>query len=110
MARINSTPQKKSEQPKQKPVSKESKYTFPLDTINLIMIGGCIVLIALGFILMLGGSNEGDTFNNEIFSSTRTTIGPMISLLGCVLMVVAIMYKGKKKDQNVEKENTDNNE
>lgn len=97
--KTTTTPVKQTTPPPIK--KKESKYNFPLDTINLIMIGGCILLIAIGFILMLGGSNEGDTFNNDIFNTRRTLIGPMISLLGFVLMVVAIMFRGKKKDKDI---------
>lgn len=75
---------------------KKTLSIFPLDKINFIMIACCLVLIALGFILMMGSSNTGDTFNNDIFSTRRTVIGPLVALLGFVLMVPAIMYKKKE--------------
>lgn len=80
-----------------KPVSQQSKIVFPLDKINFVLIAICIVLIAVGFALMGGSANEGNTFNYDIFSARRTVVGPTIALLGFVLMVVAIMYKKKDK-------------
>ena len=90
---------KKSNQPQVTPKkeSKEQKKSiFPLDKINFIMIACCLALIVLGFILMMGSANTGDTFNNDIFSTRRTVIGPLVALLGFVLMVPAIMFKKKE--------------
>ena len=39
---------------------------------------------------------KGDTFNNEVFSSTRIVVAPFITFLGFILMVPAIIYRGKK--------------
>ena len=47
---------------------------------------------------MTGSANDGATFNNAIFESRRTVVGPMIALAGFVLMAFAILYK--KKDNN----------
>lgn len=74
------------------------KTIMPLSMINFIMMGACMLLIIIGLWLMAGSANEGETFNNAIFESRRTTIGPMIALLGFVLMAPAILYKNKKKD------------
>lgn len=88
--------QKKKKQAAPAKASEPKKSIFPLDKINFIMIACCLVLIALGFILMMGSANTGDTFNNDIFSTRRTVIGPLVALLGFVLMVPAIMYKKKE--------------
>ena len=55
------------------------------------------MLIVVGFAMMNGSSNQGATFNGDIFNSTRTVVAPFITFVGFVLMVVAIMFKGKKK-------------
>lgn len=68
---------------------------FPLNKINFIMIATCVALIVVGFVLMGGSSNVGSTFNNDIFSTRRTVVGPTISLAGFVLMIFAIMYRKK---------------
>ena len=77
-------------------ITGSNKEAMPLTKMNYIMIAVCIVLIALGFALMAGSSNQGDTFNNEVFSSTRIVVAPFITFLGFILMVPAIIYRGKK--------------
>ena len=59
------------------------------------MIAACLLLIAFGMFLMAVSPNEGDTFNYAIFESSRTTVGPMLTLLGFVLMAPAILYRKK---------------
>jgi hypothetical protein len=90
--------QKKKKSTSEQPTNKQEKQTMPLGKMNYIMIAICLILIALGFFLMSGSSNEGATFNNEVFSSTRIVVAPFITFMGFVLMVPAILYRGKKKD------------
>lgn len=73
-----------------------SKKRFSLSKINLILIAVATAIIIIGFLLMSGVSS-GETYNPEIFAPRYITVAPMISLLGFALMVVAILYKGKKK-------------
>lgn len=73
--------------------------SFPLSKTNFILMGACLLLIVVGFWLMAGSANEGDTFNEDVFSTTRTVVGPFIAFMGFVLMAFAIMFKGKKKNQ-----------
>ncbi len=55
------------------------------------------MIVILGLALM-AGAPSADTYNPDIFSFRRITLGPMISLLGFVLMIFAILFKGKKKE------------
>ncbi len=91
-------PKPKALQPKSQQ-SKEIEEKMPLNKMNYIMIGVCLLLIAIGFFLMGGSSNEGATFNNDVFNSTRTVVAPFITFLGFVLMVPAILYRGKNTKQ-----------
>lgn len=81
-------------------VSEDAQNTkhrvFP--TVNLWMMGGCLVLIILGFILMSGGSSsvEGG-FNPDIFSTRRIVVGPALAFLGFALMAVAIIWTPRKR-------------
>ncbi len=70
------------------------KHTLP--KLNLILIAVSFAIIVIGFALM-AGAPSGETYNPDIFSVRRITVGPMISLAGFVLMLVAILYRGKKK-------------
>ncbi len=71
------------------------KYNLP--KFNTILIAICLVIIIIGFALMVGAPSGATEYNPDIFSFRRITLGPMISLLGFILMIVAILYKPKKK-------------
>ncbi len=60
------------------------------------MLGGLVVL-ALGFILMAGGkSSDPNVFKaDEVYSTTRITIAPILIIAGFVIEIVAIMKKPK---------------
>ncbi|MBQ7941082.1 MAG: DUF3098 domain-containing protein [Muribaculaceae bacterium] len=70
---------------------------FPLASANFVRMAIAGILIVLGFILMAGGANEGEVFNQDIFSTRRIIIGPTVSFLGFVYMAFAINYKKKNK-------------
>ena len=63
---------------------------------NIILIAISFLIIIVGFSLM-AGAPSGETYNPDIFSVRRITIGPMIALFGFVSMVVSILWKGAKK-------------
>ena len=84
---------------KQTGVAEESKIKynqFPLAKINFLLMAASGLLIVVGFLLMLGGSNDGETFNGDIFSTRRVVVGPTMAFLGFVAMAISIIYKGKK--------------
>lgn len=70
------------------------KSTFTKKNYYVLLAG--IVLIALGYILMIGGGSEDpNEFNPEIFSFQRITLAPMVCLIGFVTIIVAIMWRPK---------------
>ncbi len=55
-----------------------------------------IGIVALGYILMSGGgSADPNVFSEEIFSTRRITLAPIVVLAGYVFIGYAIMYKPK---------------
>lgn len=74
----------------------------PFSKINFFMMGGCVVLIILGFVLMSGGGSDDASFNSEIFSTRRIVVGPLLAFLGFLFMAFAIMWKPKsgRSEQN----------
>lgn len=68
---------------------------FPLAKINFVLMMACGVLIVAGFLLMLGGSNNGTEFNDDIFGFRRVVVGPTMAFIGFVAMGVAIIFKKK---------------
>lgn len=70
----------------------------PFTKLNYYMMGGCVALIVLGFLLMSGGGStvEGG-FNPEIFSTRRIVVGPALAFIGFLLMAFAIVYQPKSQ-------------
>lgn len=70
---------------------------YNLSKFNGVLIAISVVIIVLGFALMSGEPSGATEFNHDIFSFRRITVGPMISLLGFVMMIFAILFKSSKK-------------
>lgn len=70
---------------------------FNLPKINAILIAISVVVVVIGFALMVGEPSGATEYNPDIFSFRRITIGPMIALFGFLAMIVAILYKPRKK-------------
>jgi hypothetical protein len=74
----------------------ENPQEFLFDKINykILLIG--IAVIALGFILMSGGSDDPTIFNEDVFSFRRIRLAPTTVLIGFGITVYAILKNPKK--------------
>ncbi len=74
------------------------KFVFARDNIKLIIIGCVVVLV--GFFLMIGGGSEDpNVFNEEeLFSPVRITLSPLLVISGYGLVIWGIMKKSKVKE------------
>ena len=70
---------------------------FNIPKLNAILIAISLVIVVVGFALMVGAPSGATEYNPDIFSFRRITLGPMIALFGFVTMIVAILYKSRKK-------------
>ena len=70
---------------------------FNLPKINAIAIAISVLIIIIGFALMVGAPSGATEFNPDIFSTRRITVGPMIAFFGFIVMILAILYKPRKK-------------
>ena len=77
-------------------IEKIKESEKPFSKTNFWMMGGCLVLILLGYLFMSGGGSENGEFNPEIFSTRRIVVGPLLSFLGFLLMAFAIIYSPEK--------------
>ena len=69
----------------------DNQKVMPFGRMNYILVIVGIALIALGFILMIGGgSSNPDVFNEEMFNFRRLTLAPILVLAGFVVEIVAI--------------------
>lgn len=74
----------------------EDQKVMPFGKQNYIILLIGIALIALGFVLMIGGgSTDPDVFNEKMFNFQRLTLAPILVLAGFVVEIVAIFWRKK---------------
>ena len=84
----------KLENKKNEQQSNETKMPFGRDNYLWVLIG--IAFLLIGFLLMIGGGSDNpDVFNEAIFSFRRLTLAPILVLIGFGLEIYAIMKKPK---------------
>ena len=75
----------------------DNQKVMPFGKQNYIIVLIGIALLILGFILMLGGgSNDPDVFNEKMFDFRHITLSTILILAGFVVEIIAIFWKGKK--------------
>jgi hypothetical protein len=75
------------------------KQTFSKKNYYVLLAG--VILIALGYLLMVGGGSEDpNVFNPDIFSFRRITLAPMVCLSGFVAIIFAIMWRPKNNEEH----------
>lgn len=76
---------------KNKEQNKEAKsFLFGKRNYTIMIVG--VVVILLGFVLMMGGgSDDPNVFNEEIYNFRRIRLAPTIVLIGLAIEVYAIM-------------------
>jgi uncharacterized membrane protein len=77
-----------------------SNFDFPVkkENVRIILIG--LVVNILGYLLMIGGgSDDPAKFDaNELFSTMRITIAPILIVLGFGIIIYGIMKKNKSSN------------
>lgn len=76
----------------------KKKLAFTKTNYILVAIGMAIIII--GFLLMTGPNCTNEYFEPDIFSVRRVKVAPIVTLIGFLTIIVAIVYKpGKKEDK-----------
>lgn len=69
---------------------------FGRDNYLWVIIG--LIFLLVGFLLMIGGGSDNpDVFNEAIFSFRRITLAPILVLVGFGIEFYAIMKKSKNR-------------
>lgn len=90
MAKINIKKDAPAQTDKPKPAAMAFGRT------NYLIILGGVALLIIGYLLMVGGgSDDPNVFNEEMFSPRRITVSPIVLLIGFVVVLYGIMHKGK---------------
>jgi hypothetical protein len=72
--------------------SKTDGFALGKKNYRLVLIG--LGLLILGYVLMIGGgSDDPNVFNDAIFSWRRITLSPILILAGFATIAVAIVKK-----------------
>ncbi len=71
---------------------------------NYILLAISVGIIILGLLLMSGGgSADNPEFTAEIFSTRRIVVAPIVTLIGFLLIIYAIMAKPKSSNKSKDK-------
>lgn len=62
---------------------------------NFILLGIGIAVVIIGFILMSGGSSTETVFDPNIFDTRHITIAPVVTFIGFISIIGAILYQPK---------------
>lgn len=74
-----------------------NKNKFAFDKSNYILLLVSVVVIVIGFLLMAGPGSTETHFEPDIFSFRRIVLAPAVCFIGFILIIYAIMHKGKKE-------------
>lgn len=75
--------------------NEEKQMPFTRENYKWVIIG--LVVLLIGFLLMIGGgSNDPDVFNERMFNFRRLTLAPVLVLAGFGIEFYAIMKRPKQ--------------
>jgi hypothetical protein len=78
------------------PKANEKDLGFAFHKENYILLIAGLALIAVGFLLMLGGgSDDPKVFSEALFDFRRLTLAPILILAGFIVEIYAIMKRPK---------------
>ncbi|MCQ2227744.1 MAG: DUF3098 domain-containing protein [Bacteroidales bacterium] len=73
---------------------KKSDFDFALNKKNYILMAIGFAIIVLGFVLMIGGgSDDPNVFDESIYNFQHITLAPMVVLSGFIFEIYAIMKR-----------------
>lgn len=71
------------------------RQKFAFDKTNFILLIVGVVIIIVGFLLMSGSGSSETQFSPDIFSVRRVKIAPVVSFVGFVFMIYAVIRRPK---------------
>ncbi len=77
------------------------RQKFAFDKTNFILLVAGMIIIIIGFLLMSGAGSTETQFNPDIFSTRRIKVAPIVSFVGFVFMIYAVVHRPGKKDTSL---------
>ena len=75
----------------------EDKKNLAFGKTNFILLAVGMAIVILGLILMSGSGSTESQFNPEIFSTLHVKVAPVVTFIGFVSIIGAVVYKQKEK-------------
>lgn len=73
------------------------KPNFAFTRINFILLAIGMAVVILGYVLMSGSGSTETTFNPAIFDALHIKVAPVITFVGYLFIIVAILFNKKEK-------------
>ena len=73
----------------------EDKKNLAFGKMNFILLAIGMAIVILGFVLMSSSGSTEMTYNPEIFSALHIKVAPVVTFLGFVSIIAAVVYKPK---------------
>ena len=75
------------------------KKNFAFGKMNFILLAVSMVVVIIGFLLMSGGGSNETTYDPSIFDARHIKVAPVVTFIGFVSIIVAIVYKPKDESK-----------
>lgn len=66
---------------------------------NFILLAIGVAVVILGFILMSGGTSTETVFDPDIFSARHIKVAPIVTFIGFISIIGAILYQPKENKE-----------
>jgi len=74
------------------------KRNYAFDKTNFILIAIGMAVVIIGFVLMGGSGSNEHVFTQDIFSTRRIVVAPIVCFIGFASIIYAILRKPKDND------------
>ena len=78
------------------------KKKFAFTKTNYILTAVGMAIIIIGLLLMTGPNCTEELFETDIFSVRRIKVAPVVTLIGFLTIIAAIVYKPKNEKEEAE--------
>ncbi len=70
---------------------------YAFGKMNFILIAISMVIVIIGFVMMTGAESTAHAFDQEVFSSMRIKVAPIVCLVGFLSVIGGILYFPKNQ-------------
>ena len=84
------------------------RQKFAFDKTNFILLIAGMAVVIIGFLLMSGAGSTETQFNPEIFSTRRIKVAPIVSFIGFIFMIYAVIRRPRKEESSLKESDNDN--